>query len=125
MIRRIAAALAAVIAIRAMIPRPDEDEPEAPPPDELVDFDLKPGDWFGGYLSDWMDAHNVTDQDSVTSGIAIGDETDEYIWATATPEWDAEWFHAHGYRFPRRWVPFYFLGFAEGEPGDDCRLRGL
>lgn len=124
MIRKIAAALAAVVVILAMAPRraePDEYEPEEP----LRDFPLQPGRWFGFYLSEWMNAHEVTDQDSVTSGIAVGAETGEYIWATATPEWDAEWFASRGYRFPRRWVPFYFLGFSEGEPGDECRLRGL
>lgn len=122
MIRRIAAALAAIMVIRAMTPRRVEhDEPEEP----LRDFPLEPGAWFRFYLSDWMTDHEVTDPDNVTSGIAVGADTGEYIWATATPEWDAEWFADRGYRFPQRWVPFYFLGFSEGEPGDECRLRGL
>lgn len=99
-------------------------EPEVRTAD-LEEFDLQPGGWFSYYMHDWMNEHDVSDPAQVTSGIAVGGETGQYIWATATPEWDAAWFAAHGYKFPQRWVPFYFLGYAEGEPGDECRLRGL
>lgn len=91
----------------------------------LRDFDVRPGSWFKAYLCDWMLAHNVIHPDDVTSGIAMGAESGDYIWATATPDWDKGWFNSHGWRFPRKWVPFYYLATSEGEPGDPCKLRGL
>lgn len=94
-------------------------------PIELRDFDLRPGPWFAVYLNDWMEYFDIDDADQATSGIARGESTDEYIWATATPVWDLQWFNSHGWRFPRRWVPFHYLLEADGEPGDPIRLRGL
>lgn len=94
--------------------------------DTLSDMDLKPGAWFEVYLMDWMSAHSVNDPDDATSGIAKGADSGDWIWATATPEWDMGWFNSHGWRFPRKWVPFYYLSMSmPGEAGDTLLLRGL
>ena len=121
MIRKIAAAFAAVFVLRSLTRQAQEIELIP----VLEDFDLKPGAWFQVYLCDWMLAHNIIDPEHVTSGIARGAESGDYIWATATPEWDNGWFNSHGWRFPQKWVPFHYLATSEGEPGDPCQLRGL
>lgn len=120
MIKKLFAAVSAVLLIRSIVRQTESIEIEP-----LQDFDLAPGPWFQTYLFDWMRHHRVLDPNEATSGIARGAETGNYIWATATPEWDLEWFNSHGWRFPARWVPFHFLATAEGEPGDPCKLRGL
>lgn len=128
MIRKFAAAVAAVFVALSMLRGTKEvEEPFYEMDDKLREFELLPGDWFKVYLSDWMEAHDIDDQSLATSGIARGDETNDYIWATATPEWDRDWFNSHGWTFPRKWVPYYFLHVAavEGGPGDYLRLRGL
>jgi hypothetical protein len=81
--------------------------------------DIEPGDWFVDYVSDWKADHDIEDDDDVTSGIIFGKVTGRPVWATATPEWDQEWFSAHGMKFPTRWVPFFFLGYADAENDGD------
>lgn len=125
-VRRLAAVAAAVCVVASMLrPRPHIDTDDIEIVGTLSDFDLRPGSWFKVYLSDWMEAFDITEVDEVTSGICRGAESGDYIWATATPEWDQLWFNQHGWRFPRKWVPFHYLATAEGEPGDTCKLRGL
>lgn len=122
-LRRVLTVAAAILAIAAHVKakRDDENWLEIP----LMEFDLHPGPWFQCYLIDWMVAHNVTDPDKATSGIAKGAESGDYIWATATPEWDRDWFNSHGWEFPAKWVPFYYLGNSIGDPGGPCQLAGL
>lgn len=91
----------------------------------LEPFDVQPGPWFQAYLADWMIAHDLSDPDLATSGLARGMTSGDYIWVTETPEWDRGWFNAHGWEFPAKWVPFQYLAMAEGEPGGPCYLRGL
>lgn len=123
-IRRLAAGLAGIIFMASVL-RPREIEEELFSIQTLAEFDLRPGPWFESYLCDWMLAFNVWHPDHATSGIARGAESGDYIWATATPEWDLHWFNAHGWKFPRKWVSFEYLASSEGEPGGPCMLRGL
>lgn len=120
MIKRFFAAASAVMILWSMTRQVDQIEIKP-----LHDFDLAPGPWFQAYLFDWMKAHGTLDPNDATSGIAKGAASGDFIWATATPEWDRDWFHAHGWRFPPKWVPFQYLATSEGEPGDACTLRGL
>lgn len=120
MIKKIALAFSAALIIRSLTRQVEQIEI-----DSLHDFDLAPGPWFQAYLYDWMKAHGTLDPTDATSGIARGAESGDFIWATATPEWDRDWFHSHGWHFPAKWVPFYYLATSEGEPGDACTLRGL
>lgn len=116
-----AAAVAAVIAAAVKAQREEEIWLDLP----LAEFDLRPGPWYQCYLIDWMLAHNVTNPDAATSGIAKGAESGEFIWATATPEWDLGWFNSHGWKFPEKWIPFEYLDYATGEPGGPCEIEGL
>lgn len=128
MIRKIAAAFATVLVAFSMLRGAKQiDEEIYEIDDELREFELLPGAWFKVYLSDWMEAHDIDDHSLATSGIARGDETNDYIWATETPEWDRDWFNSHGWTFPRKWVPYHFLHIAavDGDTGDYLRLRGL
>lgn len=93
--------------------------------DELRDFVIRPGPWFKKYINDFMEAFDVDEQQMVTSGIVTGEESGEYIWVTATPEWDVLWFKEHGYRFPRRWVPYKCMDLVVGEDGGPAMLPGL
>lgn len=94
-------------------------------PTVYEDFPVRPGPWFKEYLNDWMEAFDIDDTQRVTSGIATGEISGDYIWVTETPEWDRAWFNERGYRFPRKWVPYRFLLDSIGMPGGPCLLRGL
>lgn len=87
--------------------------------------DFGPGDWFGFYLDDWMEDHDVCCADEVTSGFVVGADTGRWIWVTNTPEWDQEWFDEHGGEFPDLWVPYAALEDCDGEPGSVIKLPGL
>lgn len=123
MIKRIFAGIAGIMVLISMLRnRTVEDIIDF---DGLEDFQPAPGPWFKRYMNDWMEAFDIDDPGQVTSGIAIGDLTNEYIWATATPEWDRDWFQNCGWNFPARWVHFEVLLSPNGIPGDPIRLRGL
>jgi hypothetical protein len=119
-IRRLAAAVASGLVVASLVRQQRQFSFG-----EVSEFWLHPGPWFEDYLTTWMIEHGVDDPLDATSGIAIGSESGDYIWATATPDWDRDWFKSRGWSFPRKWVPFHYLHSAEGDPGDSCRLRGL
>lgn len=121
MFRKILTGIASIFVLASLL---REKKPEAEV-EELQEFDLKPGVWFQTYLVDWMIAHEVSQRADVPSGMAQGALSGAYIWLTATPEWDREWFNAHGWKFPSRWVPFTYLDYSTGQPGETCKLPGL
>lgn len=85
--------------------------------------DIRPGPWFKGYMGDWCAARGVPPEraaDYISSAILEG--THGWIWATATPTWDQEWFNKRGESFPARWVPFHVLEDYRGQPGEIVRL---
>lgn len=64
---------------------------------------LAPGPWYAYYMGDFMVAFET---DNVTSAI-VNMADGGYLWATATPEWDRDWFEEEmGWEFPERWVPY-------------------
>ena len=98
---------------------------QEPEPIPLIPLDIRPGPWFRSYLSDWMDAHGAVYKDHVTSGIVTGELTGEYIWVTATPEWDRDWFNARGFEFPHRWIEYKYMDRVVGEDGGSALMPGL
>lgn len=87
--------------------------------------EFRPGGWFEVYLSEWMEYFDIDDRDHVTSGIVKGADSGDFIWCTVTPEWDRDWFNAHGRSFPRKWVHFSVLVDVVGEPDTPVTLPGL
>lgn len=83
-----------------------------------------PGDWFQAYAKDWMEAFDARSLDEVTSGFVTGGETGDLLWATATPEWDLEWFESRGMEFPEKWVQYKHLSTASSKSGP-VTLPGL
>lgn len=95
------------------------------PPDLLAPLNIEPGPWFRSYLSDWMTAHGAPYKDNVTSGIVTGEISGEYIWVTATPEWDRDWFNARGFQFPSKWIEYKYMDRVVGEDGGSALMPGL
>ncbi|WP_099021238.1 hypothetical protein [Mycolicibacterium palauense] len=87
--------------------------------DGLVEIDLKPGAWYCDYMGDYM--REFGEEVNVRTSVAMMPDG-EYAWATATPEWDQEWFEAHGWEFPRRWFPYSHL---EGDHDFDIEYRSV
>jgi len=94
-------------------------------PKPLRDFIVTPGPWFKKYMNDWMEAFDIDDRQQCTSGIVTGEDSGQYIWVTATPEWDVLWFKEHGFRFPRKWVPYKCMDLVVGEDGGPAMMPGL
>lgn len=91
----------------------------------MQDFDVQPGPWFKKYMNDWMEAFDVDDRQMVTSGIVTGEDSGDYIWVSATPEWDQQWFSEHGYNFPQKWIHYKFMDWVVGENGGPALMPGL
>jgi hypothetical protein len=72
-------------------------------PVTLTQPDLTPGAWYCYYLGDYL-----TDfpDEQYTKACPVQWTDGEFVWATDTPEWDRDWFNAHGWEFPARWIPY-------------------
>lgn len=95
------------------------------PEPELMPLIIKPGPWFQSYLAEWKEDHGIYHNEYCTSGIVTGEVTGDYIWVTATPEWDRDWFASRGFQFPAKWIEYKHMDKVVGEEGSSALMPGL